>query len=249
MLKVNIMKRNFLMKAFVCLFTVVALCSCNKDEDDEDGNGTVPDNAVTVVENGTSYNGKIDTVKLKAGIYSGDTWSDVTLASGIYENGGFKIDFPASVNAQYLEDFDEDDVPQGLTLSNPNAKFSFLSLDAYKSNSQIGYFYHGTGDWEGYPAYSDSDFNLTGSYTETDEYEGVTYTDKSTYNVHVKKGWNMVYEKETEKGDNSYEYEMTTSVPSGAKWYFYGYSSEQSSVSGSLLKPKTLSAKRTFGLK
>jgi hypothetical protein len=27
------MKRNFLMKAFVCLFTVVALCSCNKDDD------------------------------------------------------------------------------------------------------------------------------------------------------------------------------------------------------------------------
>jgi hypothetical protein len=228
------------------------LCSCSKDEDDENGNAQVPDNKFTAVENGASYNGKIDVVK--AEIYSESSSNYITLASTTYENGGFTLDLPESVSAQYLEGLDvEEDVPEGLTVSNLNVKTGWVDLDAYKSNSETGYFYHGTGDWEGGLVYFDSDCNMTGSYTDTDTYSEITYTDKYFYNVHGKKGWNIMYYKETKKGDYSYEEEITTQVPAGAKWYFYDYSSDysskQSSVLGSLLKPKTLSAKRTFGLK
>jgi hypothetical protein len=251
------MKRNFLIKAFVCLFTVVALCSCSKDDDEENSNGSIPNKMVIAVENGASYNEKIDVVKVE--IYSESSNNYVPLVSAPYENGGFTLDLPESVSAQYLEGIDfEEGVPQGLTVSNLNAKIGWVYLSAYKLSDETGYFYHGTGDWEGGLVYLDSDYNMTGSHTESETYEEVIYTYKETYNVHGKRGWNMVYEKETNKGNNSYEYEMTTAVPAGAKWSFYDYSSEQSSVSGALLKSKTLSAKlksktlsakRKFGLK
>jgi hypothetical protein len=244
MLKVNTVKRKFLMKVFICLFTVVALCSCSKD-DDENDNAQIPYNTFIDVENGASYNEKIDVAK--AEIYLGSSNNYVTLASATYENGGFTLDLPESVSAQYLEGIGfAGSVPQGLTVSNLNVKTGWVDLDAYKSDTKTGYFYHGTGDWEGGFVYFDSDCNMTGSYTNTYTYSEITYTDKETYNVHGKRGWNMVYLKSTNKGNYTYEYEYTTAAPAGAKWYFYD---EQSSVSGSLSKPKTLSAKRAFGIK
>jgi hypothetical protein len=343
MLKVNTMKRNFLMKAVVCLFTVVALCSCSKDDDekkdepkstaceivsfgvgnvawnidganithtyppetpktsltptitlspgatvnppateaknffteqgitytvtaedgqatkiytvkatvqdDEEENNAIQNNTIiAVIEDGASFNEKIDSVKMEIYFESNDSKNEITLAKAAYANGKFSINLPENVDAQYLEiiEFEEEGIPQGLTVSNPNAKIGSISLNAYKSNSDIGYFYHGTEDWQGELVYSDSDVSVTGSHTET--YDEGTYTYKDTYNVYLKEGWNMMYSKFTSKENNSYEYEYTTQVPAGAKWYFYDYYGSES-VSGSLLKPKTLSAKRTFGFK
>ncbi|MDR2130368.1 MAG: hypothetical protein LBP56_04260 [Odoribacteraceae bacterium] len=43
-----------------------------------------------------------------------------------------------------------------------------------------------------------------------------------TYNLQLKKGWNVVYWKETEKGDNVYEEETTTQKPAGVtiQWLY-----------------------------
>jgi hypothetical protein len=209
------MKRFFLMKAFVCLFTVVALCSCNKDEDDENGNVQVPDNTFIAVENGASYNGKIDVVK--AEIYTENNGDYITLASAPYENGGFTIDLPESVNVQYLESMDN--IPQGLTVSNPNAKIGMVDLNAYKSDTVTGQFYYGITHWEGIIAYFDSDLSITGSYT---------LTDKKVYNVHGKKGWNMVYIIEYIAENNIESFtEITTQSPPkklSFSWHFQEWS-------------------------
>jgi hypothetical protein len=205
------MERNFLIRAFVCLFTVVALCSCSKDDDEE--NNQIPDNTFITVENGASYNGKIDVVKAETDTRNQDV---IMFYSTLYENGGFKLELPESVSAQSLED-DYGDEP-GVAISNPNVKTVSVYLDAYKSGSEIGYFYHGTGDWEGYFTYSDSDCDIRGSYT----WEIYSGTHTRTYNLHLKEGWNMVYYKSTDDEENRlYEREETTQVPAGAKWYFY----------------------------
>jgi hypothetical protein len=245
------MKRNFLTKAFVCLFTVVALCSCSKDDDEENdngnsGNSVIQNNTlVAVVENGASFNETIDSVK--AVIYS-ETGGEITLAQGAYVNDGFTINLPESVDARYLRNINsfvdyEENVPKDVTVSNSDAKFGYVSLYAYKY-SDVGEFYQATEDeeWDNDEEliYADRDVYIIGSDTD--------YLDKYKYNVYLKKGWNIIYYKSTQN-NNSREIECTTQVPAGAKWYFYDYSSRQSSVSGSLLKPKPLSAKRTFGLK
>ncbi|MDR1340600.1 MAG: hypothetical protein LBK58_11195 [Prevotellaceae bacterium] len=241
------MKRNFLMMAFVSLFTVVALCSCNKDEDENDdkgGNGVIQNNTVTaVVENGASYNSKIDLVE--AVTYSNDD-KLITLASAPYTNGGFTLNLPASLGAQYLEPLfdEEDEIPDGVTVSNPNVKTGEAILDAYKSDSYVGSFYHGNGDWEGELIYVDGDVSISGSGTETWTYgEGTeyeeTYTNTYRYNCNLRKGWNIMYEKRTEK--DSYEY--TTQAPANVKWYFEDKSSYN--LSGSLHKQVSpLSAKQ-----
>jgi hypothetical protein len=222
------MKRNFFMMAFVCLFTVVALCSCSKDDDD---NSSVPDPDI-VVENGSSYNALIDVVKLE--VYSNSTGKYQTLASAEYKNG-FTLTLPESVSSQYLESLG-DDVPAGVTVSNKNVKTGTASLNAYKSDSEAGYFYHKSGDWEGELMYADGDVSVTGTETDTDEYEGTTYTLTIKYSVNLKKGWNRVYQKWTENGNNE-TVEITTTTPSGATWHFESYGSGgESSVSGARAK-------------
>ncbi|MDR1130042.1 MAG: hypothetical protein LBK96_03565 [Prevotellaceae bacterium] len=213
------MKRNFLMMAFVSLFTVVALCSCGKDEeenDDKDGNGEnawIQGNTITaVVENGASYYGKIDAVRAEVNGYA-------PLVSVNYIDGGFTLTLPANINTQYLYNpADEDDyyIDEGVTISNPNVKVAEMYLGTYKSNSYTGYIYYGTEDWEGRFIYADGDVSITGLGSEWFK-----------WNAHLKKGWNMVYGKEM---DN--EFEFTTQVPAGTKkWYFYD---DTFSTSGSL---------------
>jgi hypothetical protein len=66
--------------------------------------------------------------------------------------------------------------------------------------------------------YVDKDVSITGTVTETETCDEAIYINK--YSVHLKRGWNIIYANETKKG-NMYEWEMTTTAPAGAKWYFY----------------------------
>jgi hypothetical protein len=211
------MKKKYLKMAFFCLFTVVALSSCNKDEDE----GSI--NTITaVVENGSSYNALIDVVKLEVES-SSSSYELKTLTDAEYKDGGFTIILPESVSSQYLElPFGDDDdiIPKGITVSNKNAKGASAYLIAYKSNKLVGEFYLESGDWSGGLIYIDSDVSITGTATETETWEGETYTEKFNYSVNLKRGWNMVYTKITENSNN-FVLEATTTAPSGAKWYFY----------------------------
>jgi hypothetical protein len=236
------MKTNYFKMAFVGLFAVVALCSCSKDEDDNSssdngGNGEIQNNTLTVsIENGASYSEKIDFVKVMC--------DGITLASAPYNDGNFTLNLPPSVSDQYLEAlFDE--IPQGITLSNPDVKGAYALLIAYKSDAETGFLYLEAGGWEGEGLiYANGDVSIAGSYTETED--GETYTFRFN-NCNLKKGWNTRYVKTVQKGDNSYESEFTTQVSEEAKWYFFDFTSFSASVALQKQAPLLLPAKQKFG--
>jgi hypothetical protein len=224
------------MMAFVSLFTVVALCSCNKDENEDDENGGNGENAWiqnntinVVIENNAQYSSEIDTVKVQVGVSGNDDYYYLTLASVPYNNGKFTIKLPESINKQYLynvfeelEIMDHGEIPEGITISNQNIKGCYMGLYAYKSglpHNQGGFCYYGTedGDWTGELIYMDGDVSITGTGTFYWPYD---WADTYKCNIHLEKGWNMVYEKNNKKTDQWYEVEYTTQAPAGAKWYF-----------------------------
>jgi hypothetical protein len=343
------MKRKFFKMAFICLFTVVALCSCgekNKNNPVEvtgvtlnkhvlslavDSSETLtatvtPDNAddktviwtisgatkdvlhVTVVsvtdglvtaiaegsakiiatagnksdtcvvtvtanaytisakvEYGSSLNGNVDLVKAEVEYEkSNGDWDYYLVASAPYSDGGFTLKLPGNVSDLYLEALlsNEIEVPDGITVSNPNAKIRAVFLNAYMANGrQVGYFLHGSENCMSILVYANEDVSITGSYTESETYDldedGVyetTYTYIEKDNIHLKKGWNMMYVKETEKENNTSESEITTTVPSDAKWYLKpyeyfepSYDHEESSISGARAKTPLLSKQKRSG--
>jgi hypothetical protein len=174
------MKKNISTMALVSLFTVVAICSCNKDEDENGGNGLITNNTITVaVENGNKYNDLIDVVKVEMDDEDDNAHE---IASAEYSNGGYTLKLPASVSDRNLIGIDED-IPDGVKVSNASVKLGWTSTYAYQSGDVVGRFYHGTSGCEGELVYASGDLTITGSTTITDE---MTYTMK--YNVKLKKG-------------------------------------------------------------
>jgi hypothetical protein len=217
----NNMKKNFKMMAFVCLFTVAALISCSKDDDNNGADSGAISNVLTVVvENGSNHNSMIDVVKLLA---FGTNGEDV-LAESDYTDGRFTLNLPNPLGSQYLNPVGDIAPYSGITVSNRNVKIGDAALCAFKENEETGYFYTASGNWEGELVYVDGDVSITGTYSDTEEEDGVTYTETIRYNMNLKKGWNIFYSKSTEDG-NTETTEITTTVPAGVKWYFYSYGS------------------------
>jgi hypothetical protein len=211
----------------------------NKNENSS--NGSISNTLTVTVENDSILNGQIDIVKLNVGYEN-----SYVATSAAYNNGSFTLILPEDVSDMYLEALD---VSNGVEISNHNVKIGGAYIEAYKANVNVGEFYFGTGitdaDWRSQLIYSNVDVSITGFYADTANWisDRVKYTEK--YNVHLKKGWNLVYGKETDKGNNTYEIELTTTAPSGVKWYFYGnYSTNTKSLGFQVKKTPLLSSKR-----
>jgi len=214
-------KLHYLTAAAIAAAVVFA--GCKKDDDDKLVSDAFDGKITATVENGAAYNSQFSMV---AAVVYTDTepWYEI-LATGTYANGGFTITLPATLDAKYLEtfeEFSEDGIPAGINVSDKNAKvLSGLSLAAANSNgsSNSGLIYGKVGS-NSYTMvtfmYADRDVTVTGSYKE--ELEG-GYTDEEHANVSLKKGWNRVYmtSTETKTSDKS---EITTKPVSGVKWYF-----------------------------
>ena len=108
--------KKYLMMAFVSLFAVAALSSCDKGKDeknDDDGGGTntvIVNNTITAtVESGSSYSWNIETVK--ALVVTEDEHDPETgyhhvgyeAATSPYTNGGFTLNLSPTVNSSYLD--------------------------------------------------------------------------------------------------------------------------------------------------
>jgi hypothetical protein len=216
--------------------TYIVKATIEEDDENCDCSVTVNDNILTVViENGDSDDRVIGIIKAENYYYDYD-YSDgyyVTFATAPYNNSGFTITLPENVSYQYLNSwqwqFNLDSLSiKGITVSNPNVRTTGpMWLCEYQSNSRIGTFNHGyyywnpqDHDWyvDSYLIYVDRDFIITGTLidTETDDNNRIIYV-TNKFNVHMKKGWNMIYEKEIEK---THEWELTTQVPAGSKCYF-----------------------------
>ncbi|MDR1023032.1 MAG: Ig-like domain-containing protein [Prevotellaceae bacterium] len=180
-------------------------------------------NTLTVVV-GSSFNEKIDFVEVVG-------WDNravkYVVASAPYSNGGFTLNLPETVSNTYLE---EGFRTYGGNMSSSDVKVGRVSIYAYKSGNVIGYFYHGTADWTGRLIYSTEKVNVKDSHIfninwslgqEGSSFTGEPYSkviEKS--DIHLEKGWNMIYSKDTVK-KGTREQEETTTIPSDAKWYFH----------------------------
>ncbi|MDR2287494.1 MAG: hypothetical protein LBE04_08500, partial [Prevotellaceae bacterium] len=191
---------------------------------------------IATVRNGSSL-GEIDSVRVI--IYNYKDWNDYVVTTRVYPQQLY-IELPENVSDSYLTELldersifdttlffiDIDDVPEGITISNRNVKIGLAYIYACKFGNHytdfynIGHFFYGTADCQGRLVYANGNVSITGTTTiHTDTYTDI-YFITYTYNIHLKKGWNMVYirlnydyeEKTTEK-------EYTTTVPTGAEWY------------------------------
>jgi outer membrane murein-binding lipoprotein Lpp len=213
------------MAAFICAVTVFT--GCNKDDDDS-GSSSITSISATV-ESGSSYNSSIETVKAMVDV--DDVYS--AIASGSYSNSGFSISLPQTVDDQYLVKMTTD-MPDGITVSDPQAKGCGIELIGYKSTQKLGEFQYAlTNDKEalneGLYVYADKNITIKGSYSETSW--GITA--KLVYDLSLKKGWNLVYMQTTaSEADLSATVKFSNEKITGLKWFFIEEDDSAYSLSG-----------------
>jgi hypothetical protein len=191
--------------AFVSLLAAATFSACSNDNDDDEGGATGAITELTIDVEGA---GDIDADTVKVVVEDG-----FVAASVPYPKGKFTLQLPATVDEKYLYTLVWD-LSDEVTVSNRSVKVTDDALVyAYKMGKYVGYFRYRTGtqeqegDCTGFPSYVNGDVTVTGTATE----EGESYT----YNLRLKKGWNMAYNKST--GEST---EITTTAPSGMKWYY-----------------------------
>ncbi|GHT25423.1 hypothetical protein FACS189430_12000 [Bacteroidia bacterium] len=210
---------------FLVAMAAVMILGCDKNND---GNEPGTESAITeikaTVENGASYNDKIDEVR--AIIETG--YDEV---SGAYTNGGFTIKLPETVPAEHLfsptEYWKNHSEMQniGATVTPATTKLTEIDyFQAYKASVKVGKFEYkkGTGDYynkgsvtEAVYVYTDRDAVING--------KNITKSTVIWNNVFLKKGWNIVYQI-TSYATNSYgDYTYTNIEQGGLKWYFEEY--------------------------
>ena len=214
----------------------VVFTSCGgKDEENISETSSIT-SIVASVENGSVFDPKIDDVV--AFLYELNeefrlkTDEEFRLKTVKYVSGEFSIVFPETVNDRYLKNIDGG--YPALKFSNKNVKGISIYIDAYQSGACVGNFYHAKNSdlqTEALFVYVDGNVNITGSDSYTninrDQYGNVLgeHTSNTSYNVSLKKGWNIMYftETHTRSGQKTTTSEtVTTKVPDGMKWYFNG---------------------------
>lgn len=240
------MKKVFL-SVFACVCAVCCFTGCADDDDDGASANTV--SAIEAsVENGSSYNSRVDVVKALMDVdeeYDSETgeyyFTGYEAATANYSNGSFKLNLPQSVNSQYLFSITED-LSGDISVSDKNAKIGSVEfILGYKNGVETGMFEYGydTDDASAWTThiYADSDVTVTGSESEK---EGNT-TYNYVYNMSLKKGWNVVYVADAKKG-NTWTITFSGKKPSGMKWIFYDYEEDPDRFSLSLPENQTLSS-------
>jgi len=111
------------------------------------------------------------------------------LASAVkYENGILELNFPANVSDNYLGEYfwanASNIIPEGVTISDPQAKIGLLSVITYNSRgSYIGNFIsHDSEWWRAQYIYADRSFTINGSSKHN-----------LVFDCSFEKGWNIMY--------------------------------------------------------
>lgn len=212
------MKKSFLKFGFiltlVCSITIFS--SCEKKKSTTGGGGSSTD--VSLITATNIINGTNDIKTVKAGL------DDDIIAQTSYQNNGFTLQLPTTLNDIYLYSFSEWD--SEISISDKTAKYSMLDcMYAYDiDDDEIGdfwYEYEKSNEW-GAIGWMYVDKNVTINGSETYENESLSF------DLNLQKGWNILYyvETETYTGDSYYwEYTYTSQKPSGVtfQWYFYSW--------------------------
>jgi len=207
------------------LVAALSLASCENSKNG--GNLTI--NAKVV--NGALYNDFVDEVRAVGTVRT--TWYNITIATGTYKNGGFKLKLTDEIDERlYNNYFDFSVLPSGLTVTNTAIKSVWVDyFEAYRKNVYAGSLYHNDGLYTSphiksnrIPPgitttsvsylYVDADVKCTGSYI--DEKYGVPLSTK--VDMDLKKGWNTVYLIKEEASET-----LTTKKPDvELKWWYRG---------------------------
>lgn len=208
------MKKSFLKFGFiltlVCSITIFS--SCEKKKGPTGGGGSSTDASLITATNIINGTNDIKTVKARFD-------DDIIIAQTSYQNNGFSLQLPITLNDIYLYSFSEWD--SEISISDRTAKYLALSnLYAYDiDDDRMGSFYYEyekSNEW-GAILWMYVDKNVTISGSEIGSYESVSY------NLNLQKGWNIVYYAETDTEDYAV-LTYTSQKPSGVtfQWY-YGY--------------------------
>ena len=148
------------------------------------------------VKNGANFNALVDQVRAVGYIdIEGEESTSVIIATADYKNGGFKIKLPKKIEDERLLYSVEGSMPDGITVSNKNAKTCAVGFEAYKNGvyfdelvktsfnmmllqtAAVSYLF------------ADSDVKISGN-TEADT--GL-FKINMKIDMNLKKGWNTVY--------------------------------------------------------
>jgi len=190
------MKKKFLNFGLLLALglTTTVFNSCDKD-DDNNGSANSDNASKITATNVVNSLTQIKTVKAIAYWESGNDYGSDAIAQAPYQNSGFTLELPATLENKYLrtiaDDFEE------ITISDRNFKSCFLeSPNGYnRDDNKIGYFYlSGRNDdnWHYiFWMYADRDVTIKGEHKEINEEYGSEYIEK--FNLILNKGWNIVY--------------------------------------------------------
>ena len=216
-LKSQTSRRNFLRYIFALLTVSILFVGCKKDDAGSEGNdGNASKIIATNVTNGST---KIITVKalqyLGYDIYTGYKYN--VIAEAEYKNNGFTLELPATVSTKYLTSLLEEGIPQGVTVSDANALGlkvnDFICYDVNGKEIGLCSFQNSSSsnkiDYYTFWIYVDRDVTFKGA----DKY-------MDTWDLNLKKGWNIVYDTYSYSSGESDAY--TTQKPSGVNysWIF-----------------------------
>jgi len=207
--------------------------SCSKDDNasgNEDGSNVSTITATNVV------NGSSAIATVKAETYYGSEY--YTIAEAPFQNNGFTLKLPATVDVKYLSLFGTGEDLTGITVSDKTAMvISVEELFAYNTDDEgIGNLFYASADPSGDNnnismamwLYVDRNLTVNGQNNKVDEEnneENITLFN----NLTLKKGWNIVYANKTytqnqSTGKETYTITYSNQKPSGVnlKWYFDG---------------------------
>ena len=227
--KTLISKFSFILLAALA----VTFTGCNKDDNDDDndnsvGTSVIAGNKITATVSGVGDR-VVDYVRVEYYHSENETENDYgdteVLAEAEFKDNKFSIELPATLRPSLLWDIAEELEIEDtdIKISNPNAKALMIDFDAYRADYdyRVGMFWYGNDDDDEYidmeVIYVDSDVTVTGTWKN--EYGDKSFTER--FNCNFKKGWNYFAQVYVGDDKDGYPiYEMSTSIPSGAKWEF-----------------------------
>ena len=194
--------KNYIL--IIAATALVAMAGCKKDAEDF-GENTFNRTITGTLEKG---NPAIRTVEA--------TILDEIIASGSYANGGFSITLPETVESSLCEKIS--DSFNGAKFSDRNAMTTYiLGFESYDE----------TGKFAGHILYQKEEAGLTDNafFVYTDRNVKITGKHKPPYgntetefdNLILKKGWNIVYVKNTARG----KFVESNQEISGLKWILF----------------------------
>ena len=200
-------------KYALLLIAGLVICSMSCEKDSKGGG----DGGGFVIEAKNVIGGNDDIATVKASMWK--SGEEGIIATGKYENNGFKLTLPATLDSKYLSTIG--DAPAGVNVSNPNAKVRETDyFSAYdKNDNRIGMLFISVEETTNRRVkatylYADRSFSITGSYTEENTTE--------TFDCSLKRGWNTIYSIE-ESGDGCSYFTLTTKKTSDVtfNWHYF----------------------------